>query len=208
MTILTITFLVGLALIVVAVLGGGIEVKEVRIPKLTPIPRVMSFGVGCLLVLVCTLTPGLLDKSDGIHGHGSMNPPGFSLPPVAPPKSPPSSAAGRRIWKHGDSSAYLEADGGSRKFYFDQPAETLIQAGAKRDSPIFEGLREGSTYRGTAYDYANGCSPLGYDVIGEVTEDDTKVTLRGKAPRRNAACVKVGDKDEVLVFSYQRISSN
>jgi len=34
MSILTLTFLVGLALIVVAIVGGGIEIKEVKIPTL------------------------------------------------------------------------------------------------------------------------------------------------------------------------------
>jgi hypothetical protein len=99
----------------------------------------------------------------------------------------------------------LVAEDSSRKFYFEQPTEALIQAGAKRGSPLFEGTKEGAKYRGTAYIYLKGCSPLGYNVIGDVSDDDTKVTLRGKAPRRNYQCVVTGDRDEILEITYKRV---
>jgi hypothetical protein len=65
-SIIALTFLVGLALIVIAVLGGGIEIKEVKIPTLPTIPRAASFAVGCVLIALCFFDPGplrLLDPS-------------------------------------------------------------------------------------------------------------------------------------------------
>jgi hypothetical protein len=44
-----ITLAAGLLLIIVGLLGGGIEIKEVKIPTVPPIPRVASFIVGCVL---------------------------------------------------------------------------------------------------------------------------------------------------------------
>jgi hypothetical protein len=58
-SLLTITFLVGLSLIVVSVLGGGIEVKELRIPTLPPIPRIATFVLGSSLVVMCIVNPRL-----------------------------------------------------------------------------------------------------------------------------------------------------
>jgi hypothetical protein len=49
-SITSITLVAGLVLIVVALLGGGIEVKEVKIPPLPIVPRAASFLVGCLLL--------------------------------------------------------------------------------------------------------------------------------------------------------------
>lgn len=61
MSILNITFLVGLALLVVAILGGGIEVKEIKIPTLPIVPRTLSFILGCVLLAVCVLSPQILE---------------------------------------------------------------------------------------------------------------------------------------------------
>src|SRR5882762_681589 len=62
MSILTLTFLVGLALIVVAIVGGGIEIKEIKIPTLPIVPRTLSFIVGCTLLAVCVLSPQILQQ--------------------------------------------------------------------------------------------------------------------------------------------------
>ena len=52
-SIVSITFLVGLALIVIGLLGGGIEVKEIKIPALGIFPRVVSFGTGIAILALC-----------------------------------------------------------------------------------------------------------------------------------------------------------
>jgi len=56
-TIASLTFLAGLALIIVGIFGGGIEVKEVKIPTLPTVPRITSIVVGCLLVGVYFWNP-------------------------------------------------------------------------------------------------------------------------------------------------------
>jgi NAD/NADP transhydrogenase beta subunit len=55
-----ITFLIGLALIVVGIFGGGIEVKEIKIPTLPTISRILSSIVGLVLIAVCLAFPQLL----------------------------------------------------------------------------------------------------------------------------------------------------
>lgn len=48
--IAVVVFLLGLVLIVVAVIGGGLEIKEIKIPTLSPISRALSALFGCILV--------------------------------------------------------------------------------------------------------------------------------------------------------------
>jgi hypothetical protein len=73
MSIPLIAFSVGLALMVISILGGGVEVKEIKIPSLGFMPRVLSFLLGSVLVAICLTKPGLLsgDVSDVINKGGS-----------------------------------------------------------------------------------------------------------------------------------------
>jgi hypothetical protein len=77
-SIVSIIILVGLALIVIALLGGGIEVKEIKIPSLQIIPRVLSFFTGCALVALCLFRP---DIFQGLNDN--------KIPPVSPPNPAP-----------------------------------------------------------------------------------------------------------------------
>jgi len=61
--VVTITFLVGLALMVAAIFGGGLEVKEVKIPSMGPASRALSFGVGAFLTWLCVSNPDLLNSA-------------------------------------------------------------------------------------------------------------------------------------------------
>jgi hypothetical protein len=66
----SITFLVGLGLIVIAVLGGGIEVKEIKIPALGIFPRVVSFATGTIILALCIFWPSIIP---GVEPEGQMN---------------------------------------------------------------------------------------------------------------------------------------
>src|SRR5215470_7809626 len=59
-----ITLIVGLALIVVGLLGGGIEVKEIKIPQLPMISRAASFLFGCILISLVLFYPQLFSPSE------------------------------------------------------------------------------------------------------------------------------------------------
>jgi Putative peptidoglycan binding domain len=64
-SLLTITFVVGLALVVIAVLGGGIEVKELKVPQLGLVPRIATFLLGCGLIVLCMINPQMFpDKQN------------------------------------------------------------------------------------------------------------------------------------------------
>lgn len=79
MSVASVTFLIGLALIIVGIFGGGIEVKEIKIPTLPAVSRALSFVVGIVLMAICVLFPQVLPSS-------SANP-GPELAAVAPKPS-------------------------------------------------------------------------------------------------------------------------
>jgi hypothetical protein len=62
MSIPVIAFSAGLLLIVISVFGGGIEVKEVKIPNLGMVPRILTFLLGSSLLAVCVLKQDLLSQ--------------------------------------------------------------------------------------------------------------------------------------------------
>ncbi|MGQ0445644.1 MAG: hypothetical protein ACT4O2_11105, partial [Beijerinckiaceae bacterium] len=57
-SIVVITYLVGLGLIVIALLGG-ITIKEITIPQLPTIPRILTFFAGCVLLAICFFRPDI-----------------------------------------------------------------------------------------------------------------------------------------------------
>jgi hypothetical protein len=58
----TIVFFVGLALMILAVLGGGLEVKEVKIPSMGRIARAVTFGIGLALLGLSLAEPEYLQR--------------------------------------------------------------------------------------------------------------------------------------------------
>jgi len=58
-SIASITLIAGLALVIVGLVGGGIEVKEVKVPQLPIIPRAASILVGVVLIGLVFFDPGL-----------------------------------------------------------------------------------------------------------------------------------------------------
>lgn len=66
----TITFFVGLGLIILAVLGGGLEIKEVKIPSLGRFARAATFGIGVALLGLSLMEPEYLQRlSSNLSGH-------------------------------------------------------------------------------------------------------------------------------------------
>src|ERR1700751_2988274 len=91
LTITTVTFLAGLALIVVGIFGGGIEVKEIKIPTLPIVSRALSFAMGLGLIGLCIANnPQILSGQSGNAGSPSASQPS---PPAVSVPAPSQSAA-------------------------------------------------------------------------------------------------------------------
>jgi hypothetical protein len=102
------------------------------------------------------------------------------------------------MWTHGGSMVRLEAVGRVRRFYY---VEVQGAFPPRNGDIAFEGVREGPTYSGRAFQFAASCAPLAYLVKGSVSTDEATVKLQGLKPRRNAQCDIVGYANEELVFS-------
>jgi hypothetical protein len=110
-SIIYLTFVAGLALIVVAVLGGGLEIKEVKIPVLPTIPRALSFTVGCVLLALCLLDPDLFRQPPA-----DSNPPHVDLNQAHTPQYPPERTAEKRTSDSSPQSVVLIFAANQRDF--------------------------------------------------------------------------------------------
>lgn len=107
-------------------------------------------------------------------------------------------------WDHNGSLMRLEAQGNRRWFYYETPRSVLRKAGVRRDTLLFDGVKDGNWYSGTARVYSKFCpgEPLKYSVEGPVRGDQLRVTMRGTR-KVYSQCQPVGrTKSDKLVFTY------
>lgn len=126
-----------------------------------------------------------------------------------PPPSPQSagnqgdstSSTGGSVWNHNGSTMRLTAQGAQRQIAYERPRSGMRKRGVRKGDVLFEGVRDGEIYSGTAYIFTRRCGKVGYDVLGTVRNNETQIVMRGNAPRFNASCKKVGSRPDKLVFS-------
>ncbi len=78
-------------------------------------------------------------------------------------------------WVHNGSILSLEANGATRRFYYQIPRDGLpVTSGTL----LFTGRRVGNRYFGTAYVFSSVCAANSYSVSGSVSEDDPPLRVR------------------------------
>lgn len=109
------------------------------------------------------------------------------------------------LWDHNGSVMRLEAEGNHRSFVYEVPRAALRAAGVGPGTILFEGVREGNSYRGTARRFSRNCrEPLVYAVSGAV-ESETRIVLTGRRRVFDAQCRPTGEiRTDTLVFDYLR----
>jgi hypothetical protein len=105
------------------------------------------------------------------------------------------------LWSHNGSSIVLVADGPGRRFYYDNPRTGMLSLGVRNGTLLFEGVRRGDSYQGTAYVFSSGCQPMAFPVTGTVLPGDKEVVLSGNAPKRQK-CQVVGRNEATLRFTF------
>ena len=104
------------------------------------------------------------------------------------------------MWIHEGSIVRLEAIGRARRFFY---VDVHGAFPAKNGDMAFEGVREGPTYSGRAFQFTANCEPLAYIVKGSVSTDESTVKLEGRKPRRDPQCHVLSYANEELVFSLK-----
>lgn len=103
------------------------------------------------------------------------------------------------LWNHYGLTVRLLADGSKRQFVYAAPYPNLpIKVGGT----LFQGLKVGNEYVGTAYAWTKNCRPAAYSVRGPISEDQQNVTLYGKVPLLNETCKISEYRDAVLAFNF------
>jgi hypothetical protein len=122
-------------------------------------------------------------------------------PVIAPPR-------GTSIWAVDKSTVYLDLVADKRKFFLVEPDAELASQGARSGSLLFEGRAiEGKTYEGKLLFFAGRCGTREYEASGPITNGGQTVTLTGTAPQIDPeSCLKTGEREETLVFNFQRVA--
>jgi hypothetical protein len=105
------------------------------------------------------------------------------------------------LWTHNGSVMRLIANGGDRRFIYENPKDGLVAVGVEKGTLLFKGRRSGNSYSGNAYIFSH-CQPIAYEVSGTVSPDDRQITMYGRAPLVNESCVVAGYRDDTLVFNF------
>jgi hypothetical protein len=90
------------------------------------------------------------------------------------------------LWDHNGSVVYLVAKGSSREFYYKEPRQGMLEAGAHAGSLLFQGNAENGRYVGTAYIFHRNCEQFPYQVSGPILDNYERVVLMGQSfPHRS-----------------------
>jgi hypothetical protein len=114
--------------------------------------------------------------------------------------------AARSLWDHNGSLMELKTDGAEQSLRYFRPRPSLREAGVAKGSVLFIGKKTGNRFSGSAHLFSKQCGAVAYDVKGSLSENSRRLTLTGRAPKRNAQCQVVGHRDDVLVFTQQAIA--
>ncbi len=107
-------------------------------------------------------------------------------------------------WNHNGSLMRLKAEGSSRWLLYENPRSVLRNAGVHRGTLLFNGVKNGNWYSGTARVYSKYCpgEPLEYFVEGPVSANQLRITVRGTR-QIFSNCQPTGNvKSDKLVFTY------
>jgi hypothetical protein len=125
--------------------------------------------------------------------HGNSEGKAALLPPPPP---------GMSRWSQDGSIVDLSANGATRKFVIEVPDTSHKSTGAVKGAVLFAGTKNADRYEGKAYRYFVNCKALAYDVIGEISADEKRVVLRGKAPELDAKCKVTGYGETSTTFDF------
>ncbi|WP_294033514.1 hypothetical protein [uncultured Moraxella sp.] len=107
------------------------------------------------------------------------------------------------FWNHNGSIMRLQAYGNNRVFSYEVPTNRMAGAGVDSGTVLFDGVRQGNKYYGTARVFSKYCAvPIEYRVTGTVVTE-RKVVLRGTRKSYAAGCRPTGRyTTDVLEFTY------
>ena len=114
------------------------------------------------------------------------------------------SASADSCWNHNGSLMRLKASGNQRWIYYERPRSVLRRAGVVPGTLLFDGVKDGNWYSGTARVFSKYCpgSPLEYHVEGPVRPDQLQVTVSGSR-EVHSRCAPTGQwTTDTLVFTY------
>jgi hypothetical protein len=113
-------------------------------------------------------------------------------------------AAADSCWDHNGSLMRLQAQGNQRWLSYERPRDVLRRSGVRPGTLLFNGVKRGDWYSGTARVFSKYCpgTPLEYFVEGPVRGDQLQVTVTGTREVHNRCRPTGRITTDTLVFTY------
>lgn len=120
--------------------------------------------------------------------------------------------ASTSVWDHNGSTLRLDENGKKRTFVYDDPRGTLVGAGVKRGTVLFDGEEKADgRLAGYAKLFRKGCSPVDYFVEGSFDKQKGEILLQGQAPIYSGNGCKItgySDNGSASSLSFSRIGGS
>lgn len=116
----------------------------------------------------------------------------------------PAAASADSCWTHNGSLMRLKANEAERRFLYEKPKAGLAAAGVRKGTLLFNGVKGGNWYSGTARVFSKSCpgSPLEYQVEGPVNAAQTRVEVTGEREVYDNCAPTGRTTVDTLVFRY------
>ncbi|MCB8837825.1 hypothetical protein [Aurantimonas sp. VKM B-3413] len=114
-----------------------------------------------------------------------------------------SGALADSCWNHNGSLMRLQASGNHREMTYERPKASLRRAGVMPGTLLFDGVKRGNSYDGTARVFSSGCDPLEYHVSGPVSADQLRITVTGTRDVYDNCRATGRRTTDRLVFTYE-----
>ena len=115
----------------------------------------------------------------------------------------PSGALADSCWNHNGSLMRLSANGNQREITYERPKASLRRVGVTPGTLLFDGVKRGNSYDGTARVFSSGCDPLEYHVSGPVSANQLRITVTGTRDVYKNCRATGGRTTDRLVFTYE-----
>jgi hypothetical protein len=107
------------------------------------------------------------------------------------PKPPTQNSQSNIVWNHNNSKMKIDMVGDTINIYYVQPRQAMLDAGAKPNTLLINGMIKGTQITGTARIFAGNCGQFTYPVTGTITNNGREILLNGQAPVVNRSNCQV-----------------
>lgn len=105
-------------------------------------------------------------------------------------------------WDLNGSLMALIANGNQRAFLYSNPRRFMAERGVADGHLLFDGIKDGNSYRGTGRVFTKTCGVVTFPASGPIEQNGRQVVLSGRVPVLGLDCNATAETDITLDFNF------